>query len=143
MTMMLGIAIALISTLATLAVVVAVGGRLLGRRAARAGDEIAERVRRAIEDGADGATAKIREAVRSGLDEAVAEALPRVREEVAAGVGEGADRVLPVLRDEVRGGVEEAIVSAVTGGVVGKAGDELARRTGELLGRVLRGPDKG
>ena len=67
--------------------------------------------------------------------------MPTVRDEVAAGVRDGADAVLPRVRSEVREGVEEAIASAVTGGVVERAGEELARKGSSVLNRILRGTD--
>lgn len=113
------------------------------RKIAGAAEEIAGRVRAAVEEGAEAVVPKIRDAVRSGLDESVTSVLPTVREEVAAGVRDGAESVVPKVRDEVRLGVEEAIASAVTGGVVGKAGEELARKGSSVLNRILRGMDDG
>ena len=84
---------------------------------------------------------KIRDAVRSGLDASVESALPTVRDEVAAGVRNGAETIVPRVREEVRLGVEEAIANAVTGGVVGKAGEELARKGSSVLNRLLKGLD--
>lgn len=135
------IAVAAGSTLLTLFVLWLIGRRFLDRKLSQAGDEIASRVRAAVEEGAEGAIPGIRDAVRSGLDQSVEQALPTVRAEVAAGVRDGAETVIPKVRDEVRGGVEEGIASAVTGGVVGKAGEELARKGTSVLNRILRGTD--
>ena len=115
-----------------------VAKRTIDRKLAAAGDELAGRVRAAVEEGAEAVVPRIRDAVRSGLDESVASALPTVREQVAAGVRDGAESVVPRVREEVRHGVEEAIASAVTGGVVGKAGEELARKGTSVLNRILR-----
>jgi hypothetical protein len=133
--------VAAFSSLVTVVVVWLVARGAIDRRFSGAADEIAARVRRAVEEGAEAVVPKIRDAVRSGLDESVARALPSVRSEVAAGVRDGADNVVPRVRDEVRHGVEEAIASAVTGGVIGKAGEELARKGGSVLNRILRGLD--
>jgi hypothetical protein len=91
----------------------------LDRRVGEAGDELAEKVRTAV-------------------SEAVEEALPTVRREVGGGVRDGADEALPRVREQVREGVSEAIASAVTGGVLGKAGEELVRKGGGVLDALLR-----
>lgn len=134
--------VSVISSLVTLVVVGMVARRVMNRRLEEAGMEIAERVRSAVEEGADVVVPKLRDAVRSGLDDSVDSALPTVRKEVAAGVRDGADSVLPAVREEVRGGVEDGIASAVTGGVVEKAGEELARKGTSVLNRILRGSDE-
>lgn len=133
---------AAVSSLVTLAVVGLVARRVLNRRLEEAGMEIAGRVRSAVEEGAEAVVPKVREAVRSGLDDSVESALPTVRKEVAAGVRDGAESVLPAVRQEVRDGVEDGIASAVTGGVVEKAGEELARKGTSVLNRILRGSDE-
>ncbi len=120
-----------------------VAKRTVDQRLAAAGEELAARVRAAVEEGAEAVVPRIRDAVRAGLDESVASALPTVREQVAEGVRDGAEPVVSRVRDEVRLGVEEAIASAVTGGVVGKAGEELARKGTSVLNRILRGMDDG
>lgn len=135
------VAVALLSSLATVATVGLAARRALERRLGAAGDELADKVRAAVREAADETAPRIREAVRTGLDEAVSDALPTVRGEVAGGVGDGAERVLPRVRDEVRAGVEDAIASVVTGGAVGKAGEELAKKGTDLLNRILRGTD--
>ncbi len=129
--------VAVVSSLVTVVVLVVLGRRSLERRLAAAGDELAAKVRAAVEEGAEAVVPKIRDAVGSGLDDSVASALPTVRNEVAAGVRDGAESVVPAVRDEVRKGVEEAIASAVTGGVVSKAGEELARKGSSVLNRIL------
>jgi hypothetical protein len=141
--MILVVAAALLSSLATVSVLWLVAKRTIDRKLAAAGDELADRVRAAVEEGAEAVVPRVRDAVRSGLDESVASALPTVRDQVAAGVRDGAETVVPKVREEVRQGVEEAIASAVTGGVVGKAGEELARKGSSVLNRILRGMDDG
>ena len=134
--------VGVLSSLVTIVVVAMIGKRALERRLAAAGDEISVKVRAAVEEGAEAVAPKIREAVRTGLNESVEAALPTVRDEVAAGVRDGAEKVIPKIRAEVRRGVEEAITSAVTGGVVGKAGEELARKGTSVLNRILGGPEE-
>lgn len=92
--------------------------RRLDARMGTAGDEVAAKVRTAVVDAVD-------------------EALPRVRDEVARGVRDAADEALPRIREQVREGVSEAIASAVTGGMIGKAGEELVRRGGGVLDALL------
>jgi hypothetical protein len=143
MTVSLPVAVIIALTSSALSVLILwwVARRSLEARLNAAGDEIAARVRAAVEEGAEAVAPKIRDAVRSGLDESVEAALPTVRDEVAAGVRDGAASVVPALRDEVRKGVEEAIVAAVSGGVLERAGEELARRGSSVLNRILGGPD--
>ena len=136
------VAVTVLSSLVTLVLVWFVVRRMLQRRLAEVGDEIAGRVRDAVREGAFEVVPTIREAVRSGLEESVTEALPAIRDQVAAGVRDGADRVVPRVRAEVRGGVEEAIADALTGGVVERAGEELARKGTSVLNRILRGSDE-
>lgn len=130
-----------VSSLVTLAVVGLVARRVMKQRFEEAGIELAGRVRSAVEEGASAVVPKVRDAVRSGLDDSVESALPTVRKEVAAGVRDGAESVLPTVRQEIRDGVEDAIASAVTGSVVEKAGEELARKGTSVLNRILRGTD--
>ncbi len=137
------VAASVLSSGLTVVVCWLVAKRAVDRKIAAAGEEIAGRVRAAVEEGAEAVVPKIRDAVRSGLDESVASVLPTVRQQVAEGVRDGAEIVVPKVRDEVRLGVEEAIASAVTGGVVGKAGEELARKGSSVLNRILRGMDDG
>ena len=137
----LAVVVGVLSGLASVLVLVIAGRRFLDRKLAAAGDEIAQKVRAAVEEGAESVAPKIRKAVQTGLDESVESALPTVRDEVAAGVRDGAESVIPAVRDEVKNGVEEAIASAVTGGVVEKAGEELARRGTSVLNRILGGSD--
>jgi len=133
--------VAAFSSLVTVLILWLAVRRVIDRKFAAAGDEIASRVRSAVEEGAEAVVPKVRDAVKSGLDESVEAALPTVRSEVAAGVKDGAENVLPTVRQEVRDGVEEGIASAVTGGVLGKAGEELARKGSSVLNRILGGLD--
>jgi len=135
------VAAALLASVGTVFLLCLVARKSMDRKLVAAGEELAGRVRTAVEEGAEAVVPKIRDAVRSGLDESVASALPTVRDQVAAGVRDGADSVVPRVREEVRQGVEEAIANAVTGGVVGKAGEELARKGTSVLNRILRGSD--
>jgi hypothetical protein len=75
--------------------------------------------------------------VRSAITEAVAEELPRVREVVEGGVRDAADGAVPRIREQVRDGVSEAIGSAMAGGVLGEAGEELVRKGGGVLDVLL------
>jgi hypothetical protein len=133
---------AILSSALTVLILWLAGRGAVDRRLAAAGDEIAARVRDAVEEGAEAVVPKIRDAVRSGIEESVAGAVPTVRSEVAAGVEDGAETVLPRVRAEVRRGVEEAIAAAVTGGIVEKAGEELARKGSSVLNRILGGSDE-
>lgn len=133
--------VAVLSSVATALLVGLVARRFFDRRITAAGDALAERVREAMEEGAEKVIPKVRDAVRAGFDRSIAESIPVVRDEVAAGVREGAENVLPRVKEEVRDGVEQAIASAITGGVVGKAGEELARKSSSILQKILGGED--
>lgn len=102
----------------TTALLATLGSRFLRARMNEAGDQVAAKVRFAV-------------------SEAVEEALPRVRGAVEGGVRDAADGALPRIREQVRDGVSEAIASAVTGGALGKAGEELVRKGGGLLDALL------
>ena len=133
--------VAAFSSLVTVLILWLAARRAIERKLAAAGEEIAGKVRSAVEEGAESVIPKIHDAVKSGLDDSVEAALPTVRNEVAAGVKDGAETVIPTVRREVRDGVEEGIASAVTGGVLGKAGEELARKGSSVLNRILGGLD--
>jgi len=135
--------VAAFSSLVTVLILWLAVRRVIDQKFAAAGEELSNRVRSAVEEGAEAVVPKVRDAVKSGLDESVVAALPTVRSEVAAGVKDGAESVVPVFRDEVKTGVEEAIASAVTGGVVSKASEELARKGSSVLSRILGGLDDG
>lgn len=135
------VASSVLSSAVTILILWLVARIAIDRKIAAAGDELASRVRSAVEEGAQTVVPKVRDAVRSGLNDSVEAALPTVREQVAAGVREGAESVVPKVRQEVRDGVEEAIASAIAGGVVGKAGEELARKGTSVLNRILGGTD--
>jgi hypothetical protein len=106
------------TALLTAALISFSGSRLLKAELDEAGDQVAAKV-------------------RSAVTEAVDEALPRVRKAVEGGVRDAADGSLPRIREEVRNGVSEAIASAVTGRVLGKAGEELVRKGGGVLDALL------
>ena len=112
------------TALLTAALLAVLGSRFLRTQIDTAGDQVAAKV-------------------RSAVTEAVEEALPRVRAAVEGGVRNAADGSLPRIREQVRDGVSEAIASAVTGGVLGKAGEELVRKGGGVLDVLLgsRGND--
>jgi len=135
------VVVSVLSSVVTVLILLLVARKAINRKLAQAGNEIAGRVRSAVEEGAEAVVPKIRDAVRSGLDDSVKSVLPTVRKEVAAGVRDGAESIVPEVRGEVRDGVEEAIASAVTGGVMGKAGEELARKGSSVLNRILGGLD--
>ena len=102
----------------TVALLGILGSRFLRVRMDAAGDQVAAKV-------------------RSAVNEAVEEALPRVRGAVEGGVRDAADEALPRIREQVSDGVSEAIASAVTGGALGKAGEELVRKGGGILDALL------
>jgi len=106
------------TALLTAALLAILGSRFLRTQIDTAGDQVAAKV-------------------RTAMTEAVDEALPRVREAVEGGVRDGADSSLPRIREQVGDGVSEAIASAVTGGVLGKAGEELVRKGGGVLDALL------
>jgi len=118
-TSMMLIAAAVVTTaVLTTALLTLLGSRFLRVRVDEAGDQVAAKVRFAVSD-------------------AIEEALPRVRGAVEAGVRDAADGSLPRIREQVRDGVSEAIASAVTGGALGKAGEELVRKGGGILDALL------
>ena len=117
--MVLIVGAAVVATaLLTTALLAMLGSRFLRTHMDAAGDQVA---------------AKVRSAVTGAVDEA----LPRVREAVEGGVRDGADGSLPRIREQVKDGVSEAIASAVTGGALGKAGEELVRKGGGVLDALL------
>jgi hypothetical protein len=110
------------TSLLTAALLAGLGSRILRARIEGAGDQVASKVRNAVTDAVD-------------------EALPRVREAVEGGVRDAADGSVPRIREQVRDGVSEGIASAVTGGVLGKAGEELLRKGGGVLDAILGAGD--
>ena len=124
-------ATALLSALVTASLILVAADRLLKRRLAGGAEQVGE---------------VVAGKVRSAVEDAVDEALPRLRAEVSGGVREGATEVLPEVRREVESGVSdgisEALASAVTGGVFGKAGEELVRKGGSVLDVLLGSRDK-
>ena len=117
MVLITGVAV-VATALLTAALLAILGSRFLRTQIDTAGDQVAAKV-------------------RTAMTEAVDEALPRVREAVEGGVRDGADSSLPRIREQVGDGVSEAIASAVTGGVLGKAGEELVRKGGGVLDALL------
>jgi hypothetical protein len=128
---MLGTAVgSSVLTLGALVLVARIWGRqLLAARIDEAGDLLGSRVRTAVEEAADAVLPRLREQVRLGFAEAADEALPRFRAELDA----AADDVLPQFREQVRDGFKDALADAVTGGVLERAGEELARKGGSIL----------
>ena len=106
------------TALLTATLLAVLGSRFLRTQIDTAGDQVAAKV-------------------RSAMTESVGEALPRVRDAVEGGVRDGADGSLPRIREQVKDGVSEAIASAVTGGALGKAGEELVRKGGGVLDALL------
>jgi hypothetical protein len=142
--LVIGVA-ALLSALLTTATLVMVADRLLRRRleasAEQAGDLVAAKVRSAVEDAVDEALPRLRAEVSGGVRDGASEALPEVRREVEGGVSDAAEELLPKLRSEVSEGFSEALASAVTGGVLGRAGEELVRKGGNVLDVLLGSRD--
>ncbi len=129
--LMLGTAVG--SSVLTLAAVLLAarvwGKRLLAARIDEAGHLLGSRVRDAVEEAADAVLPRLREQVRQGFAEAADQALPRFRAELDAAAAE----VLPRFREQVRGGFRDALADAMTGGVLERAGEELARKGGSIL----------
>jgi len=115
---LIAVAAVVATAMLTVALLAILGSRCLRARIDAAGDQVAAKVRLAV-------------------SEAVEEALPRVRGAVEGGVRDAADGTLPRIREQVRDGVSEAIASAVTGGALGKAGEELVRKGGGVLDALL------
>lgn len=115
--------------------------RVLDARVEEAGDALRGRVRAAVEEAAEGVLPRLREQVREGFAAGADEALPRFRAELDA----AAEEALPRFRDQVRDGFKDALADAVTGGVLERAGEELARKGGSILetgANILFGRDK-
>jgi len=138
-------AAALSSSLVTAGAFLAVADRLLRRRVASstemAGDVVAAKVRSAVDAAVGGALPRLRSQVGEGVKDGAAEVLPKVRGEVEAGVSDAAEKLLPELRSQISEGLSEALASAVTGGVFGKAGEELVRKGGNVLDLLLGSRD--
>ena len=96
--------------------------RFLRSQTETAGDQVAAKVRAAVTEAVDGV-------------------IPKVRAAVEAGVRNAADDAIPQIRTQVSEGVSEAIGSAVSGGVLGKAGEELVRKGGGVLDALLGSRD--
>ena len=138
---------ALLSALLTAGVLLVVADRLLRRRlegsAEQVGEVVAGKVRAAVGDAVDEALPRLRSEVSGGVQDGASEVLPKVRREVENGVSDAAEAFLPKLRSEVSEGFSEALASAVTGGVLGRAGEELVRKGGNVLDVLLGSRDDG
>ncbi len=114
-----------------------VAGRLIRSRLAAtldtAGDVAAEKVRRAVLEAVDEALPQVRHQVAEGVGEAGETILPRLRREVQGGVEDAVDTSLQKVREQVRSGVTDGIASAVAGGAVTRAGEEILRKSGSVL----------
>jgi len=121
------------SSLLTVGVMVLVirtaGRRMLETQVDEAGSVLGSRVRHAVEEAAESVLPRLREQVRQGFAEAADEALPQFRAELDA----AAETVLPRFRQQVRDGFKDALADVMTGGVLERAGEELARRGGSIL----------
>ena len=129
--MMLGTAVC--SSVLTLVVLVLVA-RLWGRRyldglMGEAKEQFSEGLRATVEEAAEAVMPRLREQVRQGFADGADAALPRFRAEFDA----AADEVLPRFREQVRDGFKDAIADAMTGGVLERAGEELARKGESIL----------
>jgi hypothetical protein len=103
------------------------------RHAAAAGDVVAGKVGRAVEQSIEEALPRLRKEVAHGVADGAEELLPRFRTEVEAGFVDAGERLLPQFREQVSAGFREAMSSAFAGGAIGKAGEELARRGGSVI----------
>lgn len=128
---------AVLTALVTTALMWLVARRLLRSRLTAtvdtAGDVVAEKVRRAVLEAVDEILPEVRQHVSRGVGEAGETILPRLRHEVQGGVQDAVETALPEVRRQVRSGVTEAIASAVSGGAVSKAGEEMLRKGGSVL----------
>ncbi len=125
------------TALLTAAFLAILGSRFLRARMDAVGDQVAAKVRSAVVEAVEEALPRVREEVARGVGEAGEEILPRLRSEVEGGVRDAAEDALPQLREQVRDGFSEALASAMTGGVLGKAGEELVRKGGGVLDALL------
>lgn len=105
------------------------GRRYVGTLVTDANERISAGVRSAVERAAEAVMPRLREQVREGLATAADDALPRFRGELDA----AAEEVLPRFREGVRDGFKDALAEAMTGGVLERAGEELARKSGSIL----------
>ena len=128
---------AVLSALLTTGLLWLVAGRLLRSRLAgtldTAGDVVAEKVRQAVLKAVDEALPQVRQQVAKGVGDGAETILPRLRREVQGGVEDAVETVLPNVRLQVSSGVTEGIASAVAGGAVSKAGEEILRKSGSVL----------
>ena len=128
---------AVLSALCTTALLALLADRFLRSRildqVGTAGDVVAAKVAGAVEASIEEALPRLREEVALGMEQGGEELLPRFRSEVEGGFSDAAERLLPQFREQVRQGFSDALASAVPGGVLGKAGEELARRGETVL----------
>ena len=129
--MMLGTAVC--SSVLTL-VALALAARLWGRRyldglIGEAKEKFSEGLKGTVEEAAEAVMPRLREQVRQGFAAGADDALPRFRAELDA----AAEEVLPRFREQVRDGFKDAIADAMTGGVLERAGEELARKGESIL----------
>lgn len=127
----------LFAAAATIALLWLVVGRFLRSRLMysleNAGDMVAEKVRRAVLEAADEALPKVKEGVAQGVGTAAEGILPTLRQEVQGGVEDAIETSWPRVREQLRSGVTEGIASAVTGGSVSRAGEEILRKSGSVI----------
>jgi len=128
---------AVLSAVCTTALLAALADRFLRSRiadqAGSAGDVVATKVAGAVEASIEEALPRLREEVALGMEQGGEKLLPKFRSEVEGGFSDAAERLLPQFREQVRQGFSDAMASAVTGEVLGKAGEELARKGGSVL----------
>jgi hypothetical protein len=129
--MMLGAAVC--SSVLTLVVLLLVarlwGGRYLDGLMSEAKEQFSTGLRGTVEEAAEAVMPRLREQVRQGFAAGGDDALPRFRAELDA----AAEEVLPRFREQVRGGFKDALADAMTGGVLERAGEELARKGESIL----------
>ncbi|MFV2071236.1 MAG: hypothetical protein ACC742_01105 [Thermoanaerobaculales bacterium] len=134
---LLVVGIAVLSAVCTTALLTLMADRFLRSRiadqAGAAGDMVAAKVAGAVEASIEEALPRLREEVALGMEQGGEALLPRLRSEVEGGFSDAAERLLPKFREQVRQGFSDALASAVTGGALGKAGEELARKGGSVL----------
>jgi hypothetical protein len=127
----------LLTAVLTTALMTIVAKRFSKARMDVAGDELAAKVKSAVTAAVEEALPRVREEVARGVGEAGEELLPKLRTEVEGGIRDAAEDALPKFREQVREGFSEAVASAVTGGVLGKAGEELVRKGGGVIDALL------
>ena len=127
----------LLTSLLTAAFVAILSKRFLRGQVDAVGDEVAAKVRAAVTAAVEEALPRVRAQVARGVGEGGEELLPQLRSEVEGGFRNAANEMLPQFREQVREGFSEAMSSAMTGAVLGKAGEELVRKGGGVLDMIL------